>query len=120
MKMDTSETNQRAEKRLRVGLLTRATIVVLLFSVAGLATLAKNGQYFPKTNPARYVSISTKMNIALSPVLSAGEPLQPVVASFPPQPATRANRVEITKIPPVERIGVRISMQHRSPPLFLT
>ncbi|MGH9691813.1 MAG: hypothetical protein ACRD4C_12170 [Candidatus Acidiferrales bacterium] len=111
--------NQRAEKRLRIGLLTRATILVLLFSVAGLATLAKNGQYFPKTNPARYVSISTKMNVAHSPVLSAGEPLQPVVASFPPQPATRASRVQPSLVPLVERISIRISMQHRSPPLFL-
>ncbi|HVB59449.1 MAG TPA: hypothetical protein VNE63_23835 [Candidatus Acidoferrales bacterium] len=119
MKMEDSETDQRAEKRLRVGLLARATILILLFSVAGLATLAKDGQYFPKTNPARYVSISTKMNVALSPVLSAGEPLQPVVASFPPQPAMRVNRVEIPQAPPIERIGVRVAMQHRSPPLFL-
>ena len=34
---------------------------LLLILVAGLSTLAKNGQYFPKTTPAHNVSISTKM-----------------------------------------------------------
>jgi hypothetical protein len=109
----------RAGTRLWAGIITRATILILLFSVAGLATLAKDGQYFPKTNPARYVSISTKMNDAHSPVLSVGEPLQPFVATFPLQPRIRVSRVEIPQVPPVKQIAVRVSMQHRSPPLFL-
>lgn len=103
-------------KRLQGIFVTRAAIVVLVFTVAGLATLAKNGQYYPKSDPARCVSISTKMNVAHSPVDNAGGLLQAVSPAFPPQttlPITRAQRAEPA---PVRRIGLIVSMQHRSPP----
>lgn len=104
--------------RLRTAFCTRATIVILLFTVAGLATLAKNGQYYPKSNPAQHVSIAIKMNVVHSSMHLAEEPLQPVARFSPPQPV-RAARVRFEEPPAVAPVGVVVSMQHRSPPLTL-
>jgi hypothetical protein len=98
---------------------TKTTILVLLFTVAGLATLAKNGQYYPKSDPARNVSISTKMNVSHSPMHVVGEQ-QTVALLFSVLPALRTARVrnaEDLRKPP---IGVVVSMQHRSPPAQLS
>jgi hypothetical protein len=99
---------------------TRTAIFVLLFTVAGLATLAKNGQYYPTSNPARNVSISTKMNVSHSPVHVTGEQMQTVALFFPLLPPLRAARAlyeETLRKPP---IGVVVSTQYRSPPLWLS
>src|ERR1700735_3356942 len=55
-----------------------ATVVVLLFGIAALSTLAKNSVYFPKSNPTRYVNIASKMKRASSPVVLEREPPYPV------------------------------------------
>jgi hypothetical protein len=99
---------------------TKTAIFVLLFTVAGLATLAKNGQYYPTSNPARNVSISTKMNVSHSPVHVAGEQMQTVTFLFPLLPPLRAARAlyaEALQKPP---IGVIVSTQYRSPPAQLS
>ena len=97
----------------------RAVIVMLLFTVAGLATFAKNGQYYPKSNPAQHVSISIKMNVVHSSAQVAEEPLQPVARLFLPQPPIRIYRVRVEEPPLALPIGVVVSMQFRSPPSYL-
>lgn len=99
---------------------SKATILLLLFTVAGLATFAKNGQYYPDSNPAQHVSISIKMNVAHSPVQAAEEPLQPVSRFLPPQPALQSLQVRVEEASPTPPIGVTVSMQHRSPPSVLS
>jgi hypothetical protein len=96
---------------------TKATILLLLFSVAALATLAKNGQYYPKSDAAQHVSISTKMNVVLHSSAHLGEePLQPSTRFFPPQPPLRSAWVPTAEPPSIPTISVTVSMQHRSPP----
>lgn len=104
--------------KLWAAVVTRATILLLLFTVAGLATLAKNGQYYPKSNPAQHVSISTKMNVVVHSSAHLGEePLQPATQFFPPQPPLRSAWVSTAELPSIPNISITISMQHRSPPV---
>ena len=120
MKTEVVTQNPQDRKSFWAGLLARATILILLLSVAALATLAKDGLYYPRTNPARYVSLSTKMNVAHSLALSAGEQPRLFAVNFPPQPVMQATRVEIPPAPSARRINLCLSMQHRSPPIFFT
>jgi hypothetical protein len=101
-------------------LATRAVVVILLFTVAGLATLAKNGQYYPKSNPARNVSISTKMNVTHGPVQVAAEPSQHFARFYLPQPPLRVIRARDEQVLQKPPVGVMVSMQHRSPPVVLS
>ncbi len=99
---------------------TKTAIIALLFTVAGLATLAKNGQYYPKSNPARNVSISTKMDVTHSTVQVAAEPSQLLARFYPPQPQLRIVSVHYEPVLQKTPIGVTVSMQHRSPPVPLS
>lgn len=93
-----------------------ATVILLLFAVAGLSTLAKNSQYFPKSNPTHYVNIASKMKVAPTPVVLERAPLYPVAKVIPPQPcAPRNHGVEEITLPSPS-IAVTVSIQHRSPP----
>jgi len=98
----------------------RVLIFFLLFTVAGLATMAKNGQYFPRTNPARHASLSTKMNVTHAPVISDGHQWTAVERISLPQPPLGSVRVEEAPGPSVSPIGVTVSMQLRSPPAPLS
>lgn len=95
----------------------KAVVLLLLFTVAGLATFAKNGQYYPKSNPAQHISVSIKLNVAHSPAHAAEKPLQPVARFLIPQPPLHPPRMQVEEIPTALPIGVTVSMQHRSPPL---
>lgn len=95
----------------------RAGLVLLLIAVAGLSTLAKDAQYFPKTNPVWNVSISTKMNLKHAPVVANPERPQMVAKTAPPRPSVRDRRIEQLSIAPIMQIAVAVSMQHRSPRL---
>ena len=96
------------------------TVVLLLFTVAGLFTLAKTGQYYPKSNPAQHISVSIKMNVAAHSSLEAAEePLHPVIRFLPPQPPLRPRLIPSDEPSPVVPVGVTVSMQHRSPPFAL-
>jgi len=97
----------------------RTVIVMLLFTVAGLATLAKNAQYYPDSNPAQHISVSTKMNVAHSPAHVAEAPLELATLPMPPKPPVRAVRALSEEALPSPPIGVTVSMQHRSPPSAL-
>src|SRR5580704_8943352 len=65
--------------------LLNISIVLMLFAVAGLSTLAKNSQYFPKSNPTHYVNIAAKMKPAPSRVVVQRERLSPVAKVLPPK-----------------------------------
>jgi hypothetical protein len=110
-------TTQAADTRrvcLKVG------VVMLLLAIAGFSTVAKNSQYFSKSSPAHYLNISSKMMVGHSPVVIERTPLRPVARFVPPQPATRITHVVREEIPPLPSIGVRVSLQHRSPPILLS
>jgi hypothetical protein len=108
--------SQLMNSRLLKAGLQFATVVLLLFAVAGLSTLAKNSQYFPKSNPAHYVNASNKMKAAPSADVLERAPLYPIAKVVLPQPcAPRNHGVEEISLPSPS-IGVTVSIQHRSPP----
>lgn len=116
--MTTEVTNigSRQQNMVRASFLAKTAIVVLLFSVAGLATLAKNGQYYPQSNPVHQVSVTIKMNLAHSPVHITGCELQRAATIVPTRLPMQVLRVASVPAPLVLRIGLTVSMQHRSPP----
>jgi hypothetical protein len=96
-----------------------ALLVLLLFAVPTLSTLAKNSWYLPQSNPGHYLNIASKMQVPHSPVILEKAPLQAVAMLVPPQPVARSIP-EPDSEPPNPSISVTVSLQHRSPPsLFL-
>jgi hypothetical protein len=110
--------NESVKSRFSKTSLQITTVVLLLFAVAGLSTLAKTSQYFPKSHPTHYVNISNKMKVAPAVVLEQA-PLYPVAKVVFPQGTAPANssREHIPVL--ATSIGVTVSTQHRSPPLLL-
>ena len=105
------------ESKLLKRSLLNASIVLLLFAVAGLSTLAKNSQYFPKSNPTHYVNIAAKMKAAPSRVVVQRDRLSPVAKVVPPKPEI-PNKYAVKEEAdlPFPSVGVTVSIQHRSPP----
>lgn len=106
-----------AREKCAAHVLSRVAILTLLFAVAGLATLAKNSLYYPKSDSVQYVSIASKMKVAHALILEHRQSLQPGVRMILPQPAVRVvtvPRIERTPFPP---LALTIAPQHRSPPL---
>ena len=108
------------KRRLLESSLQIAAVVLLLFAVTALSTLAKNSQYFSRSNPAHYLNISSKMKVSHLPVVIDRTPLRPVARFIPPQPDMRIARVAEEEIPALPSIGVTVSLQHRSPPISLS
>ncbi|MFY9802561.1 MAG: hypothetical protein WA211_17815 [Candidatus Acidiferrales bacterium] len=98
----------------RLGL--KVGVLLLLFAIAGFSTLAKNSQYFAKSNPAHYINISSKTKASTSPAVIDRVPLRHVVRFIAPQPQIRVDRMVREEIPSLPSIAVTISLQHRSPP----
>jgi hypothetical protein len=96
----------------------RVGVLVLLFAITGFCTLAKNSQYYSKSNPAHYINISSKMKVTASPAVMDRTPLRHEMRFIAPLPQVRIHRVVREGIPPLPSIAVTVSLQHRSPPLF--
>ncbi|MGB0034344.1 MAG: hypothetical protein WBP79_02590 [Candidatus Acidiferrales bacterium] len=92
---------------------------MLLLAVAGLSTVAKNSQYFPKSSPARFINIASKMKAAQSPVVVDRQPLEPVAKVDRTRPIYRVFRQDEPETPLMQLIGLVVSLQHRSPPVPL-
>src|SRR5271155_522856 len=95
--------------------LVRVAVVLLLFLVAGLATLAKNVQYLPKADSAHYINCATKMKAAQAAHEVDRKPLYPVARVIPAPPVYRPARQDEPEVPPIQLIGLTVSLQHRSP-----
>jgi len=99
----------------------RVGVLLLLVAIAGFATLAKNSQYYSKSNPARYINISSKMKVAAVPAVVDRTPLLRHLEGFTlPLPQLHVTRVVRAETPPLPSVGVTVSLQHRSPPILLS
>ncbi|MGA7915003.1 MAG: hypothetical protein WCA00_07190 [Candidatus Acidiferrales bacterium] len=99
----------------------RVGVLLLLVAIAGFSTLAKDSQYFAKSNPAHYINISSKMKVAAVPALIDRTPLLRHLEGFTlPLPQLQVARVVRAETPPLPSIGVTVSLQHRSPPILLS
>jgi len=100
----------------------RVVVVTLLVFLAGFSTLAKNVQYLPKSNPAHYLSIASKMK-ANSDCTVAHFKLQLT------QPSSRLAIPEAVlpffsfdpwEAPFVQRISLIVCLQYRAPPITVS
>jgi hypothetical protein len=99
--------------------LIRALVVTLLVSLAGLSTLAKNNQYLPKSDSARYLSIASKMKADSdgSPAPIELHPAQPEPRILIPEPVLIVTSVDRWEAPFVPRISLSVCLRHRAPPV---
>jgi len=101
-------------------MMNKLAILLLLVGLAGLATVAKDGQYYPTANPARRVSLETKMNLNYIPVVLSQTPLQKVAQIVAAKPRPTFRRAIELEVPPIEPIAITLSLQHRSPPCVVS
>jgi hypothetical protein len=102
------------------GLVIRALVFGMLVSVAGFSALAKNTQYLPKSNPARYISIAGKMKADSDCIPAPVEP-QPARPSSrlepPAAPVPFVNRLDLWEAPCSRLTRFIACLRHRGPPV---
>ena len=101
------------------GVLAKIAILLLLFAVAGLSTLAKNSKYLPKSDPTHFLSNATKMNVGHLPVLFFAIQYAPRAKVVPVERRFRMLQPVSSEKIDLPQIGLIISLQHRSPPSLL-
>ena len=97
----------------------RVAVVTLLVFLAGFSTLAKNVQYLPKSNPAHYLSIASKMK-ANSDCTVAHLKLQltqPSSRLAIPEAVLPVFSFDPWEAPFVQRISLIVCLQYRAPPI---
>lgn len=99
-------------------ILLRTTVFLLLFGVAGLSTLAKQGKYLPKLNPLRQYSKAAKMELLHHPVDFVGMPAQAVSRMVPPQLDFSATLLIKPGFAFCQTV-LTIPFRHRAPPSWL-
>jgi hypothetical protein len=100
----------------------QVAVVALLVFLAGFSTLAKNVQYLPKSNPAHYLSIASKMK-ANSDCTVAQLKLQPAQLSprlSIPDPVLVLSSLHSREASFVPRISLIACLQYRAPPITLS
>jgi hypothetical protein len=100
-------------------ILARTAVLLLIFAIAGLSTLAKHSQYLPKSNPTHFFSNATKMNVAHLPALFFAAPNAPIAKVIVHRPAFRRLSPVSSESIDLPQIALTISLQHRSPPSLL-
>src|ERR1700747_2742930 len=100
----------------------QVAVVTLLVFLAGFSTLAKNVQYLPKSNPAHYLSIASKMK-ANSDCTAAHLKLQltqPSSRLAIPEAVLPVFSFDPWEAPFVQRISLIVGLQYRAPPITLS
>ncbi len=96
-------------------ILLRTAAFLLLFGVAGLSTLAKQGKYLPKSNPLRNYSKAAKMELLDHPVDFLFVAAEPVSGIVPPEPEFSGTLLVKPGLT-FRLIALTISFHHRAPP----
>jgi hypothetical protein len=100
----------------------QVAVVTLLVFLAGFSTLAKNVQYLPKSNPAHYLSIASKMK-ANSDCTITQLKLQPTQQSSQlviPEAVIPVFTFDPREAPFVQQISLIVSLRYRAPPITLS
>jgi len=95
---------------------SKFALIFLLFGLAGLATAAKDAQYYPKANPARHVSLATKLNVQHAPVVFGRTHLEKVAQIIAAKPRPIIRRLPEPELLLIEPVAITVTLQHRSPP----
>lgn len=95
-----------------------ATVLLLLFGVAGFSILAKQSKYLPRFNPLRHYSKAAKMELVHHPVDFIPVAAQPISRIVPPQPEFFAT-LFVKPGPAFCQACLTTSFHHRGPPSLL-
>ena len=100
----------------------RIVVVTLLVFLAGFSTLAKNVQYLPKSNPAHYLSIASKMKADSDCTVAKIklQPTQPSSRLMIPEAVLPVFTFDLREAPFVQRISLIVSLRYRAPPITLS
>jgi hypothetical protein len=96
--------------------LTRTTVVLVLFAVAGLATAANRGRYLSTANPLYLFAKAAKMELVDHSANSVPVPTAAVPGIVPPQPEFSGASLVPSEELTLQRIGLSVCFQHRAPP----
>jgi hypothetical protein len=122
----TNRTIEQMHSKSRNLVVIRIAVVMLLASLAGFSTLAKTTQYLPNSNPARFLSIASKMRADCTPATIEAPTLQPrssaiaFVLPLPTVPIVLYSGPEDWDAQFIERVGITVSVRHRAPPVVLS
>jgi len=97
--------------------MAKLAILALLLALAGLSTLAKQGQFYPRTNPVRQISAATKMSVPQTARTLDCVPTQPAARLILPQPQDRPVRMVAPELSSIAWAHLTLPLQHRAPPL---
>jgi hypothetical protein len=100
-------------------ILVRAVLLLLLFAVTVLSTLAKDAKYLPKSNPLRHFAQSTKMESLHHPLDSDPSSTPSVSGVVPPQPRFLARLLVQSQGPALYESPLAVFFQRRAPPSLL-
>lgn len=100
----------------------RVVVVTLLVFLAGFSTLAKNVQYLPKSNPAHYLSIASKMKADSDCTVTQLklQLTQPSSRLMIPEAVLPLFTFDPREAPFVQRISLIVCLQYRAPPITLS
>lgn len=99
----------------------RLAVLILLVAIAGFSTAAKNSQYYSRSHPAHYLSISSKMKMSAVPVTLDHAPLRLLERRIAPALETTRSRPAIQyDSPEVPALAITLTLQHRSPPTLVS
>jgi hypothetical protein len=100
----------------------QVVVITLLVFLAGFSTLAKNVQYLPKSNPAHYLSIASKMKADSDCTVAQIklQPAQPGTRLLIPEPVLVVFSFAPRQEPFVQRISLIACLQYRAPPITLS
>ena len=100
----------------------QVVVVTLLVFLAGFSTLAKNVQYLPKSNPAHYLSIASKMKADSDCTVAKIklQPTQPRSRLVIPEAVLSVFTFDLREAPFVQRISLIVSLRYRAPPITLS
>ena len=100
----------------------RVVVVTLLVFLAGFSTLAKNVQYLPKSNPAHYLSIASKMKADSDCTVTQLklQLTQPSSRLMIPEAVLPLLTFDPREAPFVQRISLIVCLQYRAPPITLS
>jgi hypothetical protein len=97
----------------------RTAVLLLLFAVAGLSVVARQGKYLPKSDPLHLIARAAKMQLLDQPVSFV--PTVGCVASrtAPPQPEFFSTLLVRYESLILRQIGLEFSFLRRAPPFLL-
>ena len=109
--------NQVAKREAGGAIAARMLVFLLLLAVAGLSAVARHSQFLPTSHPIHYLGSATKMNVLHLPVDWVPPRTAAMDRVIPRQPQSRAIWVLDFETFDIPQIALRVSRQHRSPPI---